>query len=65
MRHPKLYEMAGTAGSVIASGDSGWMTRLPGLMNVGPGKAWTSQRDMPALAPQSFRQLWRERRSRS
>jgi L-lactate dehydrogenase complex protein LldF len=65
MRHPKLYELAGTAGSVIASGDSGWMTRLPGLMNIGPGKAWTSQRDMPALAPQSFRQLWRERRSRS
>jgi L-lactate dehydrogenase complex protein LldF len=65
MRHPKLYELAGTAGSVIASGDSGWMTRLPGLMNIGPGKAWTSQRDMPALAPRSFRQLWRERRSRS
>ena len=65
MRHPKLYELAGTAGSVIASGDSGWMTRLPGLMNIGPGKAWTSQRDMPALAARSFRQLWRERRSRS
>jgi L-lactate dehydrogenase complex protein LldF len=65
MRHPKLYELAGTAGSVIASGDGGWMTRLPGLMNIGPGKAWTSQRDMPALAAQSFRQLWRERRSRS
>ena len=65
MRHPKLYELAGTAGSVIASGDSGWMTRLPGPMNIGPGKAWTSQRDMPALAAKSFRQLWRERRSRS
>ncbi|MCX6634668.1 MAG: LutB/LldF family L-lactate oxidation iron-sulfur protein [Acidobacteria bacterium] len=65
MRHPKLYELAGTAGSVIASDDSGWMTRLPGLMNIGPGKAWTSQRDMPALAAQSFRRLWRERRSRS
>ena len=65
MRHPKLYEAAGTAGSVIASGDSGWMTRLPGLMNIGPVKAWTSQRDMPALAAKSFRQLWRERRSRS
>jgi L-lactate dehydrogenase complex protein LldF len=65
MRHPKLYELAGTAGSVIASGDSGWMTRLPGPLNIGPGKAWTSQRDMPALAAKSFRQLWRERRSRS
>ena len=65
MRHPKLYELAGTAGSVIASGDGVWMTRLPGLMNAGPGKAWTSQRDMPALAARSFRQLWRERRSRS
>ena len=65
MRHPGLFEMAGMVGSVIASGDSGWMTRLPGLMTVGPGKAWISQRDLPAPAPQSFRQLWRERRSRS
>ncbi len=63
MRHPRLFELAGTAGSVI-SPEGGWLKRLPGLMNVGPAKAWTGQRDMPAVAARSFRQLWRERTSR-
>jgi L-lactate dehydrogenase complex protein LldF len=52
MRHPKLFELAGMAGSAFP----------PGLLNIGPVKAWTSQREMPALAAQSFRQLWRQRR---
>lgn len=62
MRHPKLFEFAGVTGSVLAEDAGGWLKRLPGLLNVGPVKAWTSQRDMPPLAARSFRQLWRQRR---
>jgi L-lactate dehydrogenase complex protein LldF len=64
MRHPKLFEMAGAAGSAISEGN-GWLKRLPGLMNAGPARDWTSQRDLPAPAARSFRQLWRERKAKS
>jgi L-lactate dehydrogenase complex protein LldF len=62
MRHPRLYEFAGQAGGVLSENGGGWLRRLPGLLNVGPAKAWTSQRDLPPPAAQSFRQLWRARR---
>ncbi|MBI4875620.1 MAG: iron-sulfur cluster-binding protein [Acidobacteria bacterium] len=65
MRHPKLFELAGSAGSVLAPESGGWLERLPGLLNAGPARAWTSQRDLPAPAARSFRQLWRERQARS
>ena len=63
MRHPLLYEMAGTLGAcaVPDSSGNGWLSRAPGLTGVGPLKAWLSQRDLPAPAPKSFRQLWRAR----
>jgi L-lactate dehydrogenase complex protein LldF len=62
MRHPRLYELAGRAGAAVMSSENGaWLRRAPGLMNVGPLRAWLSQRDLPPLAPRSFRQLWRER----
>jgi L-lactate dehydrogenase complex protein LldF len=64
MRHPKLFEMAGTMGAgVLSSGaKQGWIERAPGLMGFGPLQSWLSQRSMPAPAGKSFRQLWRERR---
>jgi len=52
MRHPKLYEMGGLAAEAV----------MPLLAGFGPLKAWGSQRELPEVAPKSFRQLWRERR---
>lgn len=64
MRHPKLFEMAGKMGAGVLGGGekNGWLKRVPGLMNAGPLKAWFDERYLPAPAPKSFRQLWRERR---
>jgi L-lactate dehydrogenase complex protein LldF len=64
MRHPALFEMGGMMGAgVLGSGDKkGWLQRLPAMMTVGPMRAWMSERDLPAPAPKSFRQQWRERR---
>ena len=63
MRHPWAYEIGGMMATAIAEegGKQRWMQRLPGLLNIGPVKAWTSQRDLPAPPPKSFRQLWRAR----
>ena len=66
MRHPWAYEMLGVMASAVA-GDgtaSRWISALPGPLNIGPVKAWTSERDLPPPAPKSFRQLWRERSKR-
>ena len=35
----------------------GWISRLPGMLG-----GWTSARDMRPIAPQSFREWWRENR---
>jgi L-lactate dehydrogenase complex protein LldF len=51
MRHPMLYEMGGLAAEAL----------LPALADFGPFKAWASQRELPEVAPKSFRQMWRER----
>jgi L-lactate dehydrogenase complex protein LldF len=62
MKHPKLYELAGMMGSaVLASDDGSWLRKAPFLPNIGPLKAWTSERDLPPLPPRSFRQIWRAR----
>jgi L-lactate dehydrogenase complex protein LldF len=68
MRRPRLYQ----ALSLIASGVAPavesdqfgprWIGSLPGFMNVGPIKAWTSVRDLPPSPEQNFRALWRARR---
>lgn len=62
MRHPKLFELAGTAAQALlpADRDGGWVQSMPG-----PLKAWTKWRDFPPPANKSFRQLWRLRREKA
>jgi L-lactate dehydrogenase complex protein LldF len=59
MRHPRWFELAGMMGGAVMG--EGWSRRLPAFLNVGPLKAWTEHRDIPAPAPKSFRQAWRSR----
>jgi L-lactate dehydrogenase complex protein LldF len=61
MRHPQIYEMAARAASSVSPAESGWVSKAPGLMNVGPMRAWLSQRDLPPAPAKSFRQMWRSR----
>ncbi len=68
MRRPRLYQalalIAAGVAPAVESDQFGprWIGRLPGFMNVGPIKAWTSVRDLPPSPERSFRTLWRERR---
>ncbi len=64
MRHPRLYEMAGTAASMVLPRNGPWISKLPGLLNQGPARAWLSQRDLPAVS-KTFRELWRARASKT
>jgi L-lactate dehydrogenase complex protein LldF len=66
-RHPRLYERAAMLARTLApdpesnGGAPRWIRAMPGVLNVGPVKAWISHRDLPPAPPRSFRQLWRER----
>jgi L-lactate dehydrogenase complex protein LldF len=64
MTHPRLWSLAlRGAPYTMPEGEDGWLRSVPGFMRVGPLAAWLSQRDLPAPAPKSFRQLWAERRA--
>jgi L-lactate dehydrogenase complex protein LldF len=49
MCHPKMFAFFGR------------FARLAPLFDIGPLRAWKSQRDLPAMPAKSFRQLWKER----
>jgi L-lactate dehydrogenase complex protein LldF len=60
MRSTALYEISGRAASLatqVIKGKDGQIHRLPAMLGN-----WTQNRDFPAFAPKSFRQLWRERK---
>jgi L-lactate dehydrogenase complex protein LldF len=62
VRHPRAYEMAGRIAAVLAGSEEGvWLRAVPSFLNVGPIRAWLSQRDLPPVPSRSFRQLWRDR----
>jgi len=52
MRHPRAYEIGGRFAASLA--------RIA-VLNVGPVRAWLSERDLPPPPAHSFRQLWRQR----
>jgi L-lactate dehydrogenase complex protein LldF len=61
MTHPRLYEMAGKMAAAVAPPGDGWIRGVPAPMNVGPLRAWLSQRDLPPAPARSFREMWRRR----
>jgi len=60
--HPRIYELAGRIAASLAPGDgSRWISSVTPAMNIGPVRAWLSQRDLPPPPSKSFRQMWRRR----
>ena len=49
MRHPRIYEQGS------------WLRLLGRLPQIGPLKAWSSERELPKLPERTFRELWRQR----
>ncbi|HYO80046.1 MAG TPA: LutB/LldF family L-lactate oxidation iron-sulfur protein [Bryobacteraceae bacterium] len=62
MSNPMLYRAAVGAASVTGSKERRWVAKVPNMLALGPVKAWLSERDLPAPAPRSFRQMWKDRR---
>jgi L-lactate dehydrogenase complex protein LldF len=59
MRRPRLYEYAMRMARTLAPQRGGWISGL--RFAPGPLKGWLTQRHLPAPAPKSFRELWRQR----
>ena len=57
MRSPALYNITGKVGRAAQKPlvKEGSVRPLPG-----PLRGWTDSRDLPPLAPKSFRELWKE-----
>jgi L-lactate dehydrogenase complex protein LldF len=51
---PWVYRWALWFGRWFARGKDGWVAKMPG-----PAAGWTKNRDFPAMAKKSFRDLWR------
>jgi L-lactate dehydrogenase complex protein LldF len=51
MRHPRIYEKGS------------WLRLLGKLPEIGPLKAWATERELPQLPPRTFRELWRQRKT--
>jgi L-lactate dehydrogenase complex protein LldF len=59
MRHPAMYARFGKLARFGGR-------HAPGAANMaGPLRAWLSQRDLPPMPEQSFREMWREREKKS
>jgi L-lactate dehydrogenase complex protein LldF len=50
-RSPALYKLGNRLSRIFQKGP---------LLKVGPLKAWTLGRDLPEIAPKSFREIWKE-----
>jgi L-lactate dehydrogenase complex protein LldF len=53
-RYERAQRLARLGGRPLAR--DGWIRRAPGM------SGWTGSRDLPAIAPQTFREWWREQR---